>query len=107
MKKLADEVYSKYKTRNPYEIAKINDIVIVAEPLGTIHGYYDNRFKNLIHINDSLPVDLRRYVVAALLYHGVLLPEETIVLKEKFHENLSNHEKKLHQFAFYLLNEQS
>lgn len=106
MKKSAEKVIQNYGTRNPYEIAKAKGIVIVAEQLGAIHGYYNNQFKNQIHINESLPIDIRRYILACLLYHAVLHQEETIVLKEKFHENITDHEKQLHKFAYHLLNEE-
>lgn len=49
----AAEVIQKH---NSYEIAKANKIIVVAEPLGKINGYYNKTFgQRFIHINDKLP----------------------------------------------------
>ena len=62
----ASEVIQKY---NPYEIAKANKIVVILEPLGKIHGYYNKACgQKFIHVNDKLSAQDRSHVVLQLLY---------------------------------------
>lgn len=70
--------------KDPYVIAKENNIIIIGEPLATVSGYYSNIMgKKFIHVNDALPGYYRRYVVAHLLYTALNNPNEMAFLKEK------------------------
>ena len=61
----AAEVIQKH---NSYEIAKANKIIVVAEPLGKMNGYYNKAFgQKFIHINDKLPENQWHDVVKHIL----------------------------------------
>ena len=55
IKKEVVKLVKKYKTRNPFEIAKNENIIVIYEELGSINGYY-NKFarQKFIHINSNL-----------------------------------------------------
>lgn len=75
----ASEVIQKY---NPYEIAKTNRIVVILEPLGNIHGYYNKAHgQRFIHINDRLPIEERPCVVSHLLYPALKNQDELYLMK--------------------------
>ncbi len=82
---------------NPFNICKRHNIIIVAEPLGNIAGYYENK---VMHINDKLPNCKMEYVVAYLLYGYLHKPHEIFFLMSVS----SNQEAK--KFAIYLLTQQ-
>ena len=64
----ANDVIQKYNTTNPYDIAKINRIVVILEPLGKIYEYY-NKTSNqrFIHVNENLTENQRYMVVDHIL----------------------------------------
>lgn len=68
-------------SKDPYIIAKENNILIVAEPLAKIGGYY-NKVMNqkFIHINDGLPEHFQKYIVAFLLRSALHRPNEMLFL---------------------------
>lgn len=67
-----------YGTRNPFEIAKRRNIVIVHEPLGEILGYYNKvRRVQFIHLNNSLEGKELYYVCRHELGHCILHPNES------------------------------
>ena len=104
MNVLASNVITKHKTRDPYKIAKQNGIMIIAEPLGKVCGYYNSiNNKNFIHINESLPAYYRRYVVAHMLYRFFTNPADMLFLKEKTGLHFTDHEKRANAFAVNLL----
>lgn len=74
----------KFKSNDPYQIAKDNGIMVIVEPLANIHGYYNNVLgKKFIHVNDMLPEYFRRFVVAHMLYGATYKPNEMMFLREK------------------------
>ena len=64
-----------YKTRDPFEIARLKHILIIFEDLGTINGYYKKAYRQKqIHINQNLPRHRQRFVCAHELGHAILHP---------------------------------
>lgn len=63
----------KYKTSNPFFIARELHIIILFENLGNIMGYhnYDSRF-HFIHINENLLDEERLFTCAHELGHVIL-----------------------------------
>ena len=53
---------NKHNTNNPFEIASAENIIIIKEPLGSIYGYYNKKYRQqFIHINcdiDELTISL-------------------------------------------------
>lgn len=67
MKALAKKIKSMFGN-NPFEIAHQKNILVVAEPLGNIHGYYSDLLgQRIIHVNDGLHPTVMEYVATYLL----------------------------------------
>lgn len=74
--KVLREVLSKFKTRDPFEIADTEGILVFFEELGALRGYYNAPFGvKMIHINSDLPKIRQRLVCAHELAHAFLHPE--------------------------------
>ena len=103
MKHLAFEVMEKHQSRNPYEIARKENIIVVFEPLGNIYGYYNNAMgQKFIHINEELPEYFQRYVVTHLLYKAFTNSDEMQFLKQKTSNRFTASEIEANKFAAYL-----
>ena len=103
MKILASNIIAKYKTRDPFEIAKQNNIFIINEPLGNIYGYYENQLgQKFIHLNNTLPMYYQKYVVAHLLYRVFTNPNEMLFLKKKRGLKFTDSEVEANKFAVHL-----
>ena len=73
IKQLAERYSKICKTNNPFAIAKHLDIDVRFEPLGQILGFYDAHFRcGAIHINQSVPHQLKQYVCAHELGHAIM-----------------------------------
>lgn len=93
----------KHHTRNPYEIARKENIIVVFEPLGNIYGYYNNAIgQKFIHINEELPEYFQRYVVTHLLYKAFNNSDEMQFLKQKTSNRFTASEIEANKFAAYL-----
>lgn len=69
-------IIEKYKTTDPFEIAKEKNIIVLFEDLGNTLGFYNTykRFK-FIHINNQIDEITQRFVCAHELGHAVLHPK--------------------------------
>ena len=75
IKKSVQQIMRIYKTRDPFEIARLKHILIIFEDLGTINGYYKKAYRQKqIHINQNLPRHRQRFVCAHELGHAILHP---------------------------------
>lgn len=73
IKKTTKKLSNKYKTTNPFLLAKELDILVVFENLGSILGYFDMHFRmKTIHINENAPEDLKEFICAHELGHAIL-----------------------------------
>lgn len=98
----------KHHTRNPYEIARKENIIVVFEPLGNIYGYYNNAMEQkFIHINEELPEYFQRYVVSHLLYKAFTNTDEMQFLKQKVSRKYTPSEIEANKFAIYLTFDES
>ena len=71
------------KAQCPFKFAKDNNILIIAEPLGSIYGYYNKCLnQKFIHINSELPFWIQNFTTAYQLYYA-LQDEEYIFLTKK------------------------
>lgn len=76
IKAIAESLTKKHGTRDPFEIASCENIVVLLEPLGNIRGYYNKAFKQkMIHLNQSLDGDIKLKTCAHELGHAILHPE--------------------------------
>lgn len=74
IRKIVDELCRKYKTRNPYELAKAMDIIIMyGDGMEKVRGFYlyANRIK-LICISNNLPEYVEKFVLSHEIGHSVM-----------------------------------
>lgn len=89
---------------NPYQIAKENNIIVIAEDLGKIYGYYkQTEGQKFIHINETLPTYYQRHITAHLLYPALYRPEEMYFVKEKLSNRFTETELEATRYAYRLL----
>lgn len=75
----------KYKTRNPFEVADCNDIVVIQKNLGNIYGFYKHIKRNrVIFINKDLSIPLKNVVCAHELGHAILHPKQNCAFIRKY-----------------------
>ena len=95
----------RYKTSNPFSIAKELNVIILFESLGKIMGYhnYDSRF-HFIHINESLSEEERLFTCAHELGHVILHPKtNTSFLRRTTFFSASKIEREANTLAVELL----
>lgn len=100
-----NSICSKYGTRNPFEIAEQEDIIVAHEKLGTIQGYY-NRFhrQKFIHINSEIPDYRTKVVCAHELGHAMLHPDaNTPFLRNYTWYPIGKYEREANEFAAELI----
>jgi Zn-dependent peptidase ImmA (M78 family) len=95
----------KYQSRNPFEIAKGEGIIISDEPLGNIRGYYNKAFRQrMIHLNQNLEDEERFRTCAHELGHGILHPKSsTPFLRARTLFPIGRYETEADRFAVDLL----
>lgn len=105
VKMTAKYLVKKYKTRNPFELAKVLGILIIYEPLGQIKGYYNTAFrKKMIHINNGLTEYEQKFTAAHELGHAVLHPNSnTPFLRNQTLFSIDKLEIEANKFAVELL----
>jgi Zn-dependent peptidase ImmA (M78 family) len=104
-KQLANKLVKKFKTNNPFYIAKNLGIHVLFESLGSIYGYY-NYYKRIkiIHINEQLDESLQRFTCAHELGHALLHHDiNTTFLKSKTFFSTDKIEREANTFAVELL----
>ena len=105
IKRKVDELIKKYKTNDPYQIAKLKNIEIQYANLGNTLGFYfhDSRIK-FININNNLPAEMQRFVCAHELGHAILHPRSnTPFLKKNTFFSIDKIEVDANTFAVELL----
>jgi len=105
IKRKVDELIKKYKTNNPYQIAKLKNIEIQYADLGNTLGFYfhDSRIK-FININNNLSTEMQRFVCAHELGHAILHPRSnTPFLKKNTFFSIDKIEVEANTFAVELL----
>ena len=105
IEKAVDSLCRKYQSRNPFEIAKGEGIIILDEPLGDVKGYYNKAFRQkMIHLNQRLVGEERRRTCAHELGHGVLHPKSnTPFLRARTLFPIGRYETEADRFAVDLL----
>lgn len=95
----------KYKTRNPYELARSMGIAILLENLGNINGYYNKQLRQKqIHINCNLPEHLQTLTCAHELGHAIMHPNaNTPFLRSFTYLPVNKMEIEANKFAVELL----
>lgn len=98
-------IIEKYKTTDPFKIAKEKNIIVLFEDLGNTLGFYNTykRFK-FIHINNQIDEITQRFVCAHELGHAVLHPKaNTPFLRNQTFFSVDRLEIEANTFAVELL----
>lgn len=99
------KIVKKHGTKNPFEIAKRKNIIVLFEDLGNTLGFYNTykRFK-FIHINNRIDETTQRFVCAHELGHALLHPKaNTPFLRNKTFFSVDRLEIEANTFAVELL----
>ena len=105
IKQLAESLANKYLTRNPFEIIKDMNVILVVTPLVEIRGFYQYLQRNhIIYIDESLPSHDQMFVCAHELGHMLLHKKaNTVFMDTKTCFNTNRYEKEANKFAVELL----
>lgn len=79
------DLIKKYKTGDPFKLAKELGIVILYHDLGNIYGYF-RTYKRMpiIHINNKIDKEMQRVVCSHELGHAVLHPKINTLFFKKY-----------------------
>lgn len=103
--RLAEKIKKKYKTSDPFELARSLGITVLFEELGSIKGYY-NTFcrQKIIHINRDMTRREQRLTAAHELGHALLHPNtNTYFLRTRTQFSVGSFEYEANMFAACLL----
>lgn len=94
-----------YKTRNPYEIIKGMNVILVYYPLEGVRGFYQFfQRNNIIYIDERLPDHEKKFVLAHELGHMFLHKSaNAIFMDTRTHFNTNQCEIEADYFALELL----
>jgi Zn-dependent peptidase ImmA (M78 family) len=100
-----DKLVKKYRTNNPFDIARGENIIIFKEPLGSINGYY-NKFvrQKMIHVNEDLTYSNQLFTCGHELGHAIFHPNaNTPFLINNTFYSVDKLERQANYFAAKLL----
>ena len=105
IKKLADSLARKYKSRDPFEIISNLNVIPIFYPLHGVKGFYQYfQRNNLIYIDEMLSEQEKRFVCAHELGHMYLHKKaNAIFLDSRTQLNTTKYECEADRFAIDLL----
>lgn len=94
-----------YKTRDPFEIIKGMNIILVNYPLEGVRGFYQYfQRNNIIYLDEKLSDSERRFVLAHELGHMILHKKSNAIFMDtRTQFNTSKYEQEANLFAMELL----
>lgn len=85
IKKMANKLARQHHSRNPFEIIKGLNIILVFVPLVGVKGFYQYfQRNNLIYIDDSLPYHEKVFVCAHELGHMLLHKKQNAIFMDTY-----------------------
>lgn len=101
----ANGLVKKFNTRNPFEIIKNLNVILVFYPLEGINGFYQYfQRNNIIYIDERLPYEMQCFVCAHELGHMLLHKKaNAIFMDSRTLINTSKYEMEADRFAMNLL----
>lgn len=105
IKKMANKLARQHHSRNPFEIIKGLNIILVFVPLVGVKGFYQYfQRNNLIYIDDSLPYYEKVFVCAHELGHMLLHKKQNAIFMDTYTGfNTQKYEIEANTFAVELL----
>ena len=105
IKKRTNELIKRYKTRDPFEMIKGMNVILLFCPLENVRGFYQYYKRNhIIYINEQLSEHEKKFVCAHELGHMILHKgENTIFMDTRTHFNTNKYELEANDFAVNLL----
>lgn len=105
IKKKADLLARKHQSRNPFEIIKGLNSILVFAPLVGVRGFYQYfQRNNIIYVDEDLPYHEKMFVCAHELGHMLLHKKANAVFMDsRTFLNTSFYEKEANTFAVNLL----
>lgn len=102
---IANSTVKKYKTRDPFQIAKEKNVILVYAPLIDIRGFYQYfQRQHIICIDENLPDQHKRFVCAHELGHMMMhKSSNTVYMDTKTFLNTNKFENEANEFAVNLL----
>ncbi len=105
IRKLANSLAKKYRSRNPFEIIQGMNAILVFAPLINVRGFYQYfQRNNIIYIDDHLPKHEQKFVCAHELGHMLMhRKENTVFMDAKTYLKTTPYETEADKFAVELL----
>lgn len=105
IRKLVNSIVKKYYSRNPFEIARSRNVIIVYAPLVDVRGFYQYFQRNhIIYIDENLSEQEKRFVCAHELGHMFLHKDTNAVFMDtRTGFNTNRYEIEANTFAACLL----
>lgn len=105
IRKRVDKLVRLHQTRNPFEIIKGMNVILVFHPLEGIRGFYQYfQRNNIIYIDENLSRPEQTFVCAHELGHMILHKESNaLFMDSKTHLNVDSYEIEANKFAMELL----
>lgn len=102
---LAESIVKKHHTRNPFEIIKEKNVILIYAPLVDVRGFYQYFQRNhLIYIDENLPEHEKKFVCAHELGHMLMHQKANAVYMDtKTCFNTNKYEIEANTFASNLL----
>ena len=94
-----------YKTRDPFEMIKGMNIILVNYPLEGVRGFYQYfQRNNIIYLDEKLSDSERRFVLAHELGHMILHKKSNAIFMDtRTQFNTSKYEQEANLFAMELM----
>ena len=94
-----------YKTRDPFEMIKGMNIILVNYPLEGVRGFYQYfQRNNIIYLDEKISDSERRFVLAHELGHMILHKKSNAIFMDtRTQFNTSKYEQEANLFAMELL----
>lgn len=105
IKKIVNSLVKKHKTRNPFELIKGMNVILVFVSLQGVRGFYQYfQRNNIIYIDDSLQEHEQLHVCAHELGHMLLHKKANALFMDTYTGfNTTKYEKEADLFAMELL----
>ena len=105
IKSKVDKLVRHYKTRDPFEMVKGMNVVLIYYPLAGVRGFYQYfKRNNIIYIDDSLSDSEKRFVLAHEIGHMILHKKSNAIFMDtRTCMKTSGYELEADMFAMHLL----